>query len=148
MSTLNRIRVLVAEDHPMMRRSLRTILQSFPDVSVVGESISGEEAVVSAGTLQPNVVLMDINIPIMDGIAATRLIKMKYPHIAVIGLTCHTPGDLRVNSMTKAGAFEVLPKEKALDLYEIMQRAVISAPFPPPGSTHGDHPATGTGLEC
>ena len=142
------IRVLMAEDHPMMRRSLRTILQSFPDVHVVGEAITGEDAVMDAGTLQPNVVLMDINIPLLDGVAATRLIKMRYPHIAVIGLTCHTAGDLLVNKMTNAGAFDVLPKEKALDLYDVMQRAVAGSVFPQGGSTRVDPPPAGTAVEC
>ena len=134
------IRVLMAEDHPMMRRSLRTILQAFPNVHVVGEATTGEDAVVNAGALQPNVVLMDINIPVLDGIAATRMIKMRYPHIAVIGLTCHAPGERLVNSMTNAGAFEVLPKEKALDLYDVMQRAITGSAFPQGGSTRADPP--------
>ena len=140
------IRVLLAEDHPIMRQSLKTILQAFPRVLIVGESITGEEAVVSAGTLQPNIVLMDINIPLLDGIAATRQIKTRYPHIAVIGLTCHTRGNL-VNAMTTAGAFEVLPKEKALDLYEVMQRAVAGAWLPQSGSAGVNLPPSGTSLE-
>jgi DNA-binding NarL/FixJ family response regulator len=127
------IRVLLAEDHPLVRQSLRTILQAFPDVLLVGESITGEEAVLSAGSLQPHVVLMDINLPLLDGIAATRMIKTRYAHIAVIGLTCHMPGD-QVYAMTRAGAFEVLAKEKALDLYEVMQRAVAGS-FRPNGAS-------------
>jgi DNA-binding NarL/FixJ family response regulator len=147
MTTAGPIRVLLAEDHPIMRESLRTILQAFPSVLVVGESITGEDAVVSAGTLQPNIVLMDINIPLLDGIAATRLIKTRHPHIAVIGLTCHTPGNL-VHAMTNAGAFDVLPKEKALDLYDVMQRAVTCSSFSEGGSTGVDQPSSGTSLEC
>ncbi len=85
---------------------------------------------------------MDINIPLLDGIAATRLIKTKYFHVAVIGLTCHTRGDL-VSSMTNAGAFDALPKEKALDLYEVMQRAVGNASVP---STGVDNPSPVTAL--
>lgn len=141
------IRVLMAEDHPMMRRSLRTILQTFPNVQVVGEATNGEDAVVNADALQPNVVLMDINIPVLDGIAATRLIKMRHPHIAVIGLTCHTAGDLLVNSMTNAGAFDVLPKEKALDLYDVIQRAVTGSALPQGGSMRADQPPAGTSVE-
>ncbi len=126
MSVPNPIRVLLAEDHPVVRESLRTILQAFPGILVVGEAITGEEAVARVGPLQPSVVLMDINIPLLDGIAATRIIKTRYPHVAVIGLTCHERGFL-VDAMTKAGAFEVLAKEKALDLYEIIQRADASS---------------------
>jgi two-component system, NarL family, invasion response regulator UvrY len=146
MTIASPIRVLLAEDHPLVRQSLRTILQAFPNVLIVGESITGEEAVVSAGTLQPNIVLMDINMPLLDGIAATRMIKTRYPHVAVIGLTCHTPEYL-VYAMTKAGAFEVLPKEKALDLYEVMQRAVGCSSAPKGASASGDYPSKPTSLE-
>ena len=146
MTIASPIRVLLVEDHPLVRQSLRTILQAFPNVLIVGESITGEEAVASVGTLQPNIVLMDINIPLLDGIAATRMIKTRYPHVAVIGLTCHTPGYL-VYAMTKAGAFEVLPKEKALDLYDLMQRAVACSSVPKGASASGDYPSHLTSLE-
>lgn len=145
------IRVLLVEDHALLREALRTILQAFPNVLVVGESVTGEDAVVSAGTLQPHVVLMDINIPLLDGIAATRMIKTKYPQIAVIGLTSHAP-DYLVYSMTKAGASEVVPKDKALDLYEVMHRALAGSPAidpvqpadAPPGKTIGSSGFTGS----
>ena len=117
------VRVLLAESHPMIRKSLRTILQAFPNVSIVGESITGNDAVISAGTLQPHIVLMDINIPLVDGIVATRMIKTRYPQVSVIGLTCHNNPEL-MSAMTSAGAFAVMPKENALDLYEVMQRAL------------------------
>jgi DNA-binding NarL/FixJ family response regulator len=146
MTNATPIRVLLAEDHPMVRQSLRTILEAFPNVLIVGESTTGEEAVASAGTLQPDIVLMDINIPLLDGIAATRMIKARHPHIAVVGLTCHTPEYL-VYAMTKAGAFDVLPKEKALDLYEVMQRAIASTPVPKGISAIGDSASNLTSLE-
>lgn len=146
MTIASPIRVLLAEDHPLVRHSLRTILEAFPNVLVVGESVTGEEAVVSAEALQPHIVLMDIDIPLLDGIAATRMIKTRYPHIAVIGLTCHTPGYL-VYAMSKAGAFEVLPKEKALDLYEVMQRAVVGASAPKGVPASGAYPSKLTSLE-
>jgi DNA-binding NarL/FixJ family response regulator len=145
------IRVLLVEDHPLLRRSLRTILQAFPNVLIVGESVTGEDAVVSAGTLQPHIVLMDINIPLLDGIAATRMIKTRYPQIAVIGLTTHAP-DYLVYAMTKAGASEVVTKDKALDLYEVMQRALagpaaidhVQLTDAPPGKTIGSSGFTGS----
>jgi DNA-binding NarL/FixJ family response regulator len=146
MRVANPIRVLLAEDHPMVRQSLRTILQAFPNVEVVGESITGEEAVMSAGSLEPDIVLMDINIPLLDGIASTRLIKTRYPHITVIGLTCHASGNV-VNAMIKAGAFEVMPKEKALDLYEVMQRAVGGSWIASVARTDGDLPSNVSSLD-
>jgi DNA-binding NarL/FixJ family response regulator len=145
MTVADPIRVLIAEDHPIMRQSLRIILEAFPNVQVVGEAVTGEEAVVSAGNLQPHIILMDVNLPLLDGIAATRVIRTKYPYIAVIGLSCHSPRDL-MPAMTKAGAFEVLPKEKALNLYEVMQRAVTCCQVTQGGSTHADRPPAGTSL--
>lgn len=107
----------------MIRKSLRIILQAFPNVFIIGESFTGNDAVISAGTLQPHIVLMDINIPVLDGIVATRIIKTRYPRISVIGLTCQTGPEL-MSAMTSAGAFAVMLKENALDLYEVMQRAL------------------------
>lgn len=119
-------RVLVVDDNATVRQSLKSVVQSFPNTVIVGEAANGEEAVASVGTLQPNVVLMDINIPALDGIASTRQIKSKYPHIAVIGLSADAAGYLR-HAMTMAGAFEVLPKENALALHDVMQKAVHAA---------------------
>lgn len=75
----------------MMRRSLRTILQTFPNVHVVGEAITGEDAVVNAGTLQPNIVLMDVNIPVLDGITSHS------PHQNEISVYCRDRTDLPYN---------------------------------------------------
>ena len=99
-------------------------LQQYPNIEVVGEAVDGEEGVVKAAQLQPTVVLMDINIPKLDGIAATRRIKKNSPHVAVVGLSVHAPGYM-LDAMRKAGAFEILSKEKAVDeVYGTIQRAV------------------------
>jgi DNA-binding NarL/FixJ family response regulator len=120
------IRVLLVEDNAVVVQTVRSILRNFPNIEVVGDAGDGEEGVLKASQLQPSVVLMDINIPKMDGIAATRLIKTNYPHIAVVGLTLHTQG-YNLDAMQKAGAFEILSKEKVLDeLYGALQRAVAS----------------------
>ena len=120
------VRVLLVDDHTMVRQGLRSILQTYPNLEVVGEASTGEEAVDGAGKLRPAVVVMDIAMPKMDGIAATRLIKTNFPHIAVLGLSVNTQG-YHVDAMLKAGAFEVLTKEKAVnELYGAIQRAVAS----------------------
>jgi DNA-binding NarL/FixJ family response regulator len=83
--------------------------------------------VLKVDALQPTVVVMDINLPKMDGIAATRLIKRKHPHIVVIGLTSAREEYL-VYTMLKAGAYEVLAKETAeADLYSTIQKGVAAA---------------------
>ena len=126
MATALPIRVLVVDDHTMVRQGLRKVLQSYPNIEVVGEAGNGEEAVASVAKLQPSIVVMDITMPRMDGIAATRLVKTNYPHIAVLGLSVNAES-YHVEAMLKAGAFEVITKERAVDdLYGAIQRAVAS----------------------
>ena len=82
------IKVLLVDDDPLVRRSLRMILE-LHDISVVGEATNGEDAVEAVLKLKPSMVLMDVNMPKMDGIQAARLIKSKFPAIHVIILTVH-----------------------------------------------------------
>ena len=110
----------------MVRQGLRALLMSYPNLEVVGEAGNGEEALSSAAKLQPTVIVMDIGMPSLDGIGATRLIKAQYPQIAVLGLSVNAP-TYHVDAMLKAGAFDVLTKEKAVDeLYSAIQRATAS----------------------
>jgi DNA-binding NarL/FixJ family response regulator len=120
------IRVLLADDHAMVRQGLRSALQAYLNIEVVGEAGDGDEAVAVASKLQPTIVVMDINMSKMDGITATRLIKLQHPHIVVIGLTADLK-DYQVYAMQKAGAFAVLSKYKAVnELYGAIQRAIAS----------------------
>jgi DNA-binding NarL/FixJ family response regulator len=123
----NPIRILLVEDHTLVEEELRLLLQSYPNVEIVDRAQDGEEAVLKVAKLQPTVVVMDVNLPKMDGIAATREIKTKYPNIVVIGLTVSTEDYVRY-AMLKAGASEVLGKGNVVnDLYRAIQRAVASA---------------------
>ena len=120
------IRILLVDDHTMIAQGLRSVLDQYPNIEVVGHAAEGEAACRMVERLQPAVVLMDINLPKMDGITATRFIKTNYPNIAVVGfsMTVHSYSEY---AMLKAGAFEVLSKDKAVhDLYSAIQRAVAS----------------------
>ena len=100
------IRVLLVDDHAMVRHGLRCSLEAYPGIEVVGEASDGSEVLACIEKVQPTVVVMDIVMPKMDGIAATRLLKAQYPHIVVVGLTRELK-DYTLYSMKKAGASEV-----------------------------------------
>ena len=99
----DQIRVLIADDHIIVRSGLRLLLDAEPDMSVVGEALDGQEALTLAESLQPNVVLMDITMPGMDGLDATRKLKKNLPEIKVLALTMHR-SDEYFFEMLKAGA--------------------------------------------
>jgi DNA-binding NarL/FixJ family response regulator len=108
----------------MVRQGLRCALECYPRIEVVGEASDGEEAVACVAKVLPTVVVIDIVMPKMDGIAATQLIKTEHPQIAVIGLTRELK-DYTSYSMKKAGAFEIMDKKSAMvELYDAIQRAV------------------------
>ena len=118
------IRVLLVDDHAMVRQGLRCALEGYLDIEVVGEASDGEQAVESVAKVQPTVVVIDIVMPKMDGIVATRLIKTQYPQMAVVGIT-REPKDYTSYSMKKVGASEVVDKKNAVaELYDAIQRAV------------------------
>jgi two-component system, NarL family, response regulator NreC len=83
------IRILIADDHTIVRSGVRLLLEAEPDIEVVGEALDGNQAVELAASLNPDVILMDIAMPGMDGLEATRLIKTRFPEIQVLVLTMH-----------------------------------------------------------
>ena len=120
------IRVLLVDDHAMVRQGLRCTLEVYPGIEVVGEASDGEEVLACIDKVQPTVVVLDIIMPKMDGIAAARLIKTQYPQIAVVGLTRELK-DYTSYAMKKAGASEVVDKKNAVvELYDAIQRALAS----------------------
>ena len=101
--TVDTIRILLADDHPFFRDGVRVLLDSVADTEVVGEAGSGQEAIELAAALQPDVVLMDINMPGTNGIEATRRILDTSPHVAVLIVTMYEDDD-SVFSAIRAGA--------------------------------------------
>lgn len=84
---MNGYRVLIADDHPMARMAIRSLLDPDPSFEVIGEAENGEEAFQLCGQLQPDLILMDINMPKWSGLEATREVKKAYPHIKVVILS-------------------------------------------------------------
>ncbi|MBI2918836.1 MAG: response regulator transcription factor [Chloroflexi bacterium] len=120
---MSRIRVLITDDHPVYRDGLHTLLTSLPDTEVAGEAGTGEEAIAIAASTEPDVILMDINLPGMNGIEATRRITQSQPNVAVVMLTMFEDDD-SVFAAMRAGARGYLLK--GADQAEIL-RAVRAA---------------------
>jgi two-component system response regulator NreC len=119
------IRILLADDHRILREGLRSLLAQQADVSVVGEACGGEEAVLLARQLRPDVVIMDVVMPGLDGVAATRLIREDLPATKVIALSMHS--DRRfVSEMVRAGALGYLVKDSAFEELNQAVRTVMA----------------------
>jgi two-component system response regulator NreC len=106
------IRLLLVDDHAVVRSGLHMLLGNEPDVEIVGEASNAAEALTQAGALTPDVILMDIGLPDMSGIEATRMIKARYPMIAIVALTIHEDEEYFFN-MLDAGASGYVPKRAA-----------------------------------
>jgi PAS domain S-box-containing protein len=104
-----KIRVLLVDDHAIMREGLRMMLDPVPDIEIIGEAQDGENALEMARQLRPDMVIMDINMPGMNGIEATKHITSEMPEIKVIGLSMHEEADL-ASAMMKAGAVDYVHK--------------------------------------
>ena len=108
------IRVLLVDDQPVVRRGLRVRFQLEPDMQVVGEASTGREALTLAQTLTPDVVLMDIEMPGMDGIEATAALRTIVPQSAVVILSIHTERQTRIRAQA-AGAVAFVEKRGTTD---------------------------------
>jgi len=119
------ISVLIVDDHAIARLGLRAMLESDPQVQVVGEASSGAEALERTEQLQPSVVLMDIKMPNMDGLETTRLLKNQHPATSVIILTNHDEEAMVVEAV-RVGAGGYLLKDASRDLLVSTIGAVVS----------------------
>jgi DNA-binding NarL/FixJ family response regulator len=107
---MEKIQVLIADDHTLFRAGLRALLHLFPDIQVVGEASTGEETITQADALQPDIILMDIQMPGVNGIEATRRIVRSSPNIGIIVVTMFED-DSSVFSAMRAGARGYILKE-------------------------------------
>ncbi|MBL8164499.1 MAG: response regulator transcription factor [Anaerolineae bacterium] len=108
------IRVMVVDDHDVVRRGLQVFLLAFEDLQLIGEAANGEDAVSICERMQPDVILMDIIMPGMDGIEATQIIRQRFPHINILALTS-LKDDALAEKMLQAGAVDYILKNALID---------------------------------
>ncbi len=128
MSKSDPIRVMIVDDHSMVRTGLATFIQVKPDLELVGEAKDGQKAVLMCERIQPDVILMDLVMPRMDGVAATRAIRERWPQIQVIALTSFQEKEL-VQDALRAGAISYLLKDvSSAELAEAIRAAHAGRP--------------------
>jgi DNA-binding NarL/FixJ family response regulator len=109
---MKKLKILLADDHKMLREGLRALLHSHPGMQVVGEAANGKEVLQKAADLKPDVVIMDLSMPELNGLQATALLKAKCPQIKVVALTAHDD-ESYLSQVCKAGAAGYVLKRSA-----------------------------------
>jgi len=134
---MEKIRVLIADDHALVREGLRLMLSSFPEIEIVGEARDGREAVEKAASLEPDVVLMDFQMPVMDGLEAVKVIKEQQPAINVIMLTIHGEDEYVTEAIMHGASGYVLKSVTKEELIKIIEKINDGESFVQPEVTKG-----------
>jgi two-component system response regulator NreC len=113
---MTKIRVLVADDHTIVREGVRILLEAQPDIQVVGEAADGQEALARVRELQPDIVLIDIAMPNLNGMEATRAIKRDYPQVQIIALTMYESDEYFFQILNAGASGYILKKAASADL--------------------------------
>lgn len=130
---MSKVRILIADDHDVVRSGLRALLRISPEFSIVGEAVDGEEAVSLSEKTKPDVVIMDVSMPNLDGIAATRLIKERMPEVKVIILTVHEDEEYAYQILRAGASGYVLKNAGKKDIFKAIESAMSGERFFSPG---------------
>jgi DNA-binding NarL/FixJ family response regulator len=120
---MNKIRILLADDHSLFREGIAAVLNSQPDMEVIGEASDGLEAVVLTRNLRPDVILMDVTMPGTDGIEATRIIKQEQPDIRIVMLTVHDEHENLFDAIRYGAQGYLLKTIRARELVSMLHAA-------------------------
>ena len=131
-----RIRVLLADDHDILRDGLCALLEMAGDIAVVGEARTGGEAVAEAERLQPDIVLMDITMPELDGVEACRRIHERAPKVRVLFLTMHEADEYFFRALRAGGAGYIIKRTAAADLLAAVRAVAQGNAFLSPSLAH------------
>lgn len=121
---MDKCRVLLVDDHAPIRTAVRRLLTHYHGIRIVGEAGDGQQAIELMSLCQPHVVLMDINMPRMNGIEATSVIKSMWKEAVIIGL-CALENPHHTNAIIGAGAVAVISKHQINELYSTIKKAVL-----------------------
>lgn len=117
----DKIRVLIVDDHPIVRSGLRALLMAESDIEVVDDATDGKEGIEKTETLHPNVILMDISMPNVDGLKATRQIKSKFPGVQVLVLSMHRSDEYFFEMLRAGASGYILKTARTSDLLEAIR---------------------------
>jgi len=117
----DKIRVLIVDDHPIVRSGLQSLLMAETDIEVVGEATDGEEAITQTEALHPHVILMDISMPNMDGLDATRYIKSKYSEVQILVLSINRSDEYFFEMLRAGASGYILKTAKTEELLEAVR---------------------------
>lgn len=129
------IRILLADDQPLFREALRTLISLQPDLEIVGEAGNGAEVVRLAKTLNPNVVLMDLQMPVLDGVAATRRLQVEQPGCRVIALTTFDDDEYVFDCLRSGAVGYLLKDAPSAELFAAIRAAARGESFLQPSVT-------------
>lgn len=129
----NPIRVLLADDHDILREGLRVLLEMVGDIEVVGEARTGSEAVAAVQRLRPDVALMDVGMPGLDGVEAARRIRQQVPETRVLFLTMHEADDYFFRALRAGAAGYIIKRTAAADLVTAVRAVANGESFLSPG---------------
>ncbi len=129
---MSKAKVLLVDDHTVVRQGLKALLALEPDVEVIGEAENGREAIKCLEELNPDVVLMDISMPGLNGIEATRQIRQQYPHIKVVVLSMHANEEYVFQVLQAGASGYVLKQSDSMEVLTAIQAALSGGSFMSP----------------